>query len=121
MGYGDRREYWEAESRWRTGNIRVRNIVGKEMVVIGRDIVVVGSDMVVRHWEDGEMYIGSSLGGWDGENEDRSAYMVWRVCDSLNPHVYYRVLAVTHMVRFLTILLQDIVSTGELKGINMVC
>ena len=62
-------------------------------------------------------------GWWDGENEHRSAYIVWRVCDSLNPHVYYRVLAVAHMVRFSTILLQDLVSTGELKGIyeNMVC
>ena len=75
-------------------------VIGRDMVVIGRDIVVIGRDMVVRHWEGSEMYTGSSLGGWDGENEHRSAYMVWRVCDSLNPHVYYRVLAVTHMVRF---------------------
>ena len=76
---------------------------------------MVGRDIVVRHWEGGEMYTGSNLGGgWNGENEHRSAYIVWRVCDSLNPHVYYRVLAVTHMVRFSTILLQDIVSTGEL-------
>ena len=40
------------------------------------------------------------FGGVGMEKMSTAQLIWWRVCDSLNPHVYYRVLAVTHMVRF---------------------